>query len=188
MKIEYLENSLIFKKDVKFPKSSLMFEATKTIKEKIRTWGAGNIRQENVFTSNKFPNLGRENNIHCTVLYNIFDTNYDQITKILKDEKTFEVELGEFSIFENKLYDVFKVNLHGEKLNRLHRVATNNIKHKCQFSTFEPHLTIAFMKKNKGKELLDRINKKSLKGIKFKVDKLYFNYSRNIKVPISLKD
>ena len=87
----------------------------------------------------------------------------------------FEIELGKLSIFESDLYEVLKIDVSGDGLNRLHRVAVNTIDYRPSYYEFNPHVTISFMKKNKGEQLLKKINVNKFLGRKFKIEELCFN-------------
>jgi len=129
--------------------------------------------------------MGREENTHCTILYNMLDTTAQEIQKVLAGEPSFEIELGEMSIFEHDLYDVFKINVTGRSLHELYDITFNSIDNDS-YHNFNPHLTIAFMKKDKGKQLLERVNKNKFLGKKFKVKELCFNKYQNDEATIGL--
>jgi len=158
--------------------STLRFEVTGDLRNEIVGWGNDNVDDTDVYSNINHPHVGREDKTHCTVMYNITDTPPEQAQKVLTGEPSFTIELGEISIFENEMFDVLKIGVRGESLNRLYRVVTNSLSHKQPYFEFNPHLTIAFMKKSKGKKLLETINRKKFMGKKFKVEELCFNKYR----------
>lgn len=158
--------------------STLRFEITGQLRKEIIGWGHDYINETDVYSSILHPHVGREDKTHCTVLHSITDTAPEQAQKVLAGEPSFTVELGEISIFENEVFDVVKINVIGDALHRLYRVATNSFSHNKAYFEFNPHLTIAFMKKHKGKKLLEKINKKKFLGKRFEVEELCFNKYR----------
>lgn len=155
--------------------SSLRLEINGELKHDIVGWGLDYIDDQDIFYHIDYPHLGREDKTHCTVLYNIVDTAPEQAQKVLLGEPSFNIELGELSVFENEMFDVLKINVSGESLHRLYRVATNSLQHDPLYFEFNPHLTIAFVKKHRGKQLLEKVDKKKFVGRKFKVESLCFN-------------
>jgi len=166
--------------------SSLRFEINGELRQDINSWGLDYIDEQDVFSNPDYPYLGREENTHCTVLYNIVDTEPEQAQKVLTGEPSFNVELGELSVFENDMFDVIKINVSGQGLDDLHEVASSEIDHDELYHKFNPHVTIAFLKKYKGTRLLERVNKRKFVGIKLKVNKLLFNKYRKDETVINL--
>lgn len=151
-------------------KSSLLFEVKSPLKETIYNWGLNNISDHDIF-----PDLARSDDLHCTILYGIKEEDPYHIEKVLVGEPSFEVTLGDISIFDNELFDVLKIDVHSKDLYQLYNIASRSITHKSSYKNFSPHITIAFMKKQKGKQVLNKINKKEFFGTKYKVNKLCFN-------------
>lgn len=166
--------------------SSLRLEINGELKHSIVDWGYTHISDSDIFSHIDYPYLGREDKTHCTVLYNIIDTSPEQVQKILLGEPSFEILLGELSVFENDMFDVFKINVSGDGLDRLHRIVRDTFHHDPLYFEFSPHITIAFMKKNKGKQLLEKVDKKKFAGKKFKVNSLCFNKYREDETIIGL--
>jgi len=166
--------------------SSLRFEINGELRQDINSWGLEHINEQDVFSNPDYPHLGREVNTHCTVLYNIVDTDPEQVQKVLTGEPSFEVELGELSVFENDIFDVIKISVSGQGVEDLYDVASSEIDHDELYFNFNPHITIAFLKKHKGKTLMERVNKRKFTGIRVKVNELCFNKYRKDATVISL--
>jgi 2'-5' RNA ligase len=166
--------------------STLRFEVTGELRHEIVGWGFDNIDDQDVYSNIDHPHIGREDNTHCTVMYNIVDTAPEQAMKVLAGEPSFTIELGDISIFENEMFDVIKIDVKGDGLDRLYRVAINSLCHNKAYFDFNPHLTIAFVKKYKGKRILDNIKRSKFAGKKFKVEELCFNKYRSNETIIDL--
>lgn len=172
----------------RFYSSSLLIEIQGNLREEILDWGYHNVKNEDVFNHIDYPQIGRENNPHCTILYSILDNSPEQIQKVLTGEPSFELELGRLSLFESDLYSVFKIDVKSKGLDRLYRVASNCIPHRTPYFDFSPHITIAFMKKYAADRLLNSCDKKKFEGKKFKAEELCFNspdYNRKTIIDLS---
>jgi 2'-5' RNA ligase len=166
--------------------STLRFEVTGELRHEIVGWGFDNIDDKDVYSNANHPHIGREDKTHCTVMYNITDTAPEQVLKVLAGEPSFTIELGDISVFENEMFDVIKVDVRGDALNRLYRVAVNSLSHNDPYFDFNPHLTIAFVKRFKGKKIVEKIKKNKFAGKKFKVEELCFNKYRSNETIIDL--
>lgn len=101
---------------------------------------------------------GMETEPHCTILYGLHPEIEDEDVKKLFEnieKEDFDIQLAGKDCFYNDEYDVLKINIISEKLNELHELAKNNFDYTSQYSTFKPHITIAYLKKGRGKKYVD---------------------------------
>jgi len=114
--------------------------------------------------------FGLEDKVHVTVFYGIKpdeSTIKDVKEKIIKfieintDEEfdiNKEYELNKISIFENKDYDVVKFEIENcEELHKLNKYIENTFPYNNDYPKYEPHSTIAYVKKGKGKKYIQEL-------------------------------
>lgn len=131
--------------------SSTQFDLPKGLSRDIIEFGLS-IPDEELQTDDE---KGREDCPHITILYGLKTTDDEDIEKIVKGIDPVSVTLGDVDYFvnEEKDYDVVKVNVTGSGIVDLH----NRIKDELEapgyaFNKYNPHITIAYVKKGKGKK------------------------------------
>ncbi len=119
------------------------------------------IPESELYTDPTDPSYGREQEPHITVKYGLHTENADEVRKILANEKPFNVKLGKTSIFaadsggrEDKPYDVVKIDVDSPELHRLNKLIADNTDVTDTFPTYEPHVTIAYVKKGQGEKYI----------------------------------
>lgn len=96
----------------------------------------------------KDGDCGRENQIHCTVLYGIESKSPNEVKIALKEVKEFEVELGQISFFEKDDCDVMKIEVHSDYLKNVNSILRNKVDYQNDYPNFIPHCTVAYLKKD----------------------------------------
>lgn len=126
---------------------------------------------------------GKETNPHLTLLYGI-ESNVDEfeIFKWIQDFKpNFDLIANQISLFENENFDVVKYEIILNKELKILRAFTiNEFPNKQTFPNYNPHITIAYTKKGKGKKYI-----KNNLNVKFKIKNV--TYSRCDKTKIESK-
>lgn len=98
---------------------------------------------------------GREDKPHITVLYGLHTTNPNDIKKIIKDFGTIKATLGKISKFDNKPeYDVLKIDVKSPELHALNK-ALKKLPFTSDYPKYEPHATLAYVKKGHCQDLID---------------------------------
>lgn len=112
---------------------------------------------------------GIEKDPHVTVKYGLFTNDVKDIKECLKDGKGGKVRLGSSSIFECEDYDVVKITVTSDALNKLHE-RLNTLPHEDKFMDYKAHATLAYVKSGCGKKYdgMFKINKN------FDIDCVYF--------------
>ena len=107
--------------------------------------------------------FGIENEPHVTALYGFKDnvTN-DDVFNLYKenfDLKEIKIKVNKISIFENEDFDVVKFDVESELLNKINSVM-KKLPNVSTFPNYHPHITIAYVKKGKGKKYVKDFTKK----------------------------
>jgi hypothetical protein len=128
---------------------------------------------------------GKENSSHVTILYGLKkDSDFHAIRDMIKSYKPFEIEFGDISIFDdNSKYDVVKVEIISQDLHILHNLIKDKFKNVWSYDQYNPHMTIAYVKKNKYQNTI--IN--PYLGKKILVDTISFMHKNGYAWDISLE-
>ena len=134
------------KKGVEYDRSSTQVDMPKELADKIATWGKQNIPDEEVY--HEGSKYGRENEIHCTVLYGLETTDINDVKDVISDNGPVKIELGEIGIFENNpKYDVILIKVKSSDLSKLHHKLDKNLDNNNKYKLYKPHITIAYVKR-----------------------------------------
>ena len=117
------------------------------------------IDDEDLYTEENDSSYGKEHEPHVTVLYGFTEnTDVDKIEKILQTlKKPVEVTFTKIDLFENDQFDVVKFNVESKMLNKLHDYFKSNFENEDKYPTYQPHATIAYVKKGMGKKYVKRL-------------------------------
>jgi len=175
------------KKGVTYDKSSTQIDLPKELADKVKKWGKDNIPEEEVYTDPKDKSLGRENEIHTTVLYGLNTNDIEEVKKVISYVEPFEIKFDKVSIFDGnkKPYDVVKIEVKSPELNKLHYFLEENIDNENSYPEYKPHITIAYVKKGEGKKY---VGKDVLGNGSFMANKIVFSPSKGNKGSIILKE
>lgn len=131
---------------------------------------------------------GRETEPHITVLYGLDTTNEAQVRGLVQEAKPIEVELGEVSQFDtNEDYDVLKVDVVSDQLSELNAKLDKVLATPGKtFDEYQPHVTIAYVKKGEGQKY---VGDTRFKGQKITLDNLTFSTKdgKRINIPLAGK-
>lgn len=164
--------------------SSVLFRLPENLSQKIITWGKDKVSSKNLFTDPTDPGYGREEEIHCTVLYGLHSSKSNGVRNLLKRVKPFKVRLGKISFFTTSpKFDVIKIEVISKELHRIHELIRDNSEVTMKFPEYRPHVTIAYLKKNTYENGID---KNVFSGREFEVDTLLFSSKLGTKTPIRL--
>ena len=151
-------------KDPQDWRGCLMATVPDDIANAIKTWGKKKISEDSL------TNSGFENYIHCTVLYGFSQQiKFEQVKQFLQsslqltDKSDIVFTLGKVSRFECPEYDVLKIEVKDcMKLFQAHMSLKKKFHVKTSYATYNPHATIAYVKKGShpehdGADLFDGI-------------------------------
>lgn len=107
--------------------------------------------------------FGLETEPHITIVFGLENNvKFSEIEPYLFPLKEHQTILVNISTFENKMFDVLKVTAKCPKAAESNRLIMENFDVHTDFPDFNPHMTIAYMKKGKAakykKEILDKID------------------------------
>jgi len=126
--------------------SCLMAPIPEPLASEIRGYGLS-IPDDRIY-DDEDGELGREDEPHTTVKYGLHTTDPDEIREALKDQPPFKITLGATSVFYNDEYVVMKLNVHGGGIRDLNRFVCDNLEYTDKFRDYNPHCTIAYVKKD----------------------------------------
>lgn len=118
---------------------------------------------------------GRETNFHATVKYGLESDDPEAVRAIVEAAAPFTAKLGETSIFaakEGADYDVVKADVESPELHALNKAIADATPHTDTHPTFQPHVTLAYVKPGKGAKYAGRTD---LLGRRVKVDRVVFS-------------
>jgi 2'-5' RNA ligase len=95
-----------------------------------------------------------------------------------------EVKLTNVSIFDNDDYDVLKIEVESDALNKLNQAISDNLDCTDTHPTYNPHVTVAYLKKGRGKKYTDS---KDFEDATFTFNELHFKDAKENKSKIDLK-
>lgn len=127
--------------------SSLQCNLPDEIAEEIFEWGLRNIPDQNMAADGRQP----RDDIHVTVKYGIHITDPMVVRELLINQKPIKMKLGKVSLFESDDYDVVKLGVTSTQLHQLNKTISNNLEVTDTFPDYNPHVTIAYVKKGLGR-------------------------------------
>jgi len=138
--------------NVNYNFSSVHIDVPNPLANEIIQWGRDTVSDDDIFVSQTHPTFGREDEIHITILYGLHTTESTQVEKLFKREQPIEAQLGATTIFTNpSKYDVVVAKVISEDLERLNKKLASKLAHTDLYGEYNPHMTIAYLKKGKGR-------------------------------------
>lgn len=124
------------------------------------------IDKDDLYIKEDDDTYGAQDRPHLTLLYGLHkNVSIDQVKPIFKNIDKINIEIDKVDIFENDDFDVVKFNIKPIKLlqdifDKLSELPNSN-----NFPDYKPHITIAYVKKGKGKKYLKKDYKWKVKDI-----------------------
>lgn len=136
--------------NVKYSFSSVQVNLPDQLAQKIIKWGKDNIPDEDLYKEDN-GHLGREDEIHVTVLYGLHSESPIQTKELTSKVPAFPIELTTISLFTtNDLFDVIKIGVDSSDLVALNEKLRKNVQHTNKHGAYQPHITVAYVKKGLG--------------------------------------
>lgn len=113
------------------------------------------IDTDDIYTVSDNDNYGIQDRPHLTLLYGTHkEVTSEQVESLLKNVKPFSIEIDGVDIFENKDYDVVKFNVKKNDLLQSIFDSLSTLPNSNSFKDYNPHITIAYVKKGTGKKYI----------------------------------
>lgn len=138
---------IVAKTGVIYDHSSTQIDLNQDISNEVLEWGKINIPNDALFEDDL--DKGRENDIHCTLLYGLKTTDPSDVQRLIpKDMHEITLRFGLITAFMTKPdYDVLKIDIESPELLRLHYILRNNLENDNSYPDYQSHLTVAYLKK-----------------------------------------
>jgi 2'-5' RNA ligase len=171
--------------NVKYSFSSVQVNLPHDLAQEIIKWGKAHIPEHQLFTDKTQGHLGREDEIHMTVLYGLHSESPVQTKELVAKTPPFPIHLAKIGIFStNDEFDVVKINIEGDELKDLNARLAKNCQHTNRHGAYRPHVTIAYVKKGTAWKFDGNAD---FEGRSFLADQLIFSSRNGKKDRISLK-
>lgn len=110
--------------------------------------------------------------VHITVAFGInVNTDINLIKEIVRNRPTY-FQITELSLFENENFDIIKFDVMSTDLRILNHIIKSKMEVKSIFNEYHPHLTVAYVPKGMGVELMARLNKLLYEEMNFNFEPL----------------
>ena len=117
--------------------------------------------------------FGKEKNPHATILFGLHTNVSDsEVMDKIKGLKKPKIEVKKISKFENEEFDVIKFDLESKDLNKANEIF-KVFPYTNDFPDYHPHMTIAYVKKDKADKYIKILNK--LKPLEIKVKSFVYS-------------
>jgi len=173
---------LLEKKGEKHSYSCVLALFGKKDAQHVLDWSKIHVKDSNLHIAQD-GGMGREDEIHVTVLYGLHTNESLEVENLLKDIKGFSINLGKISKFTSEDYDVLKIEIDAPYLHELNK-KLKNLDYTSKFKEYVPHCTIAYVKKGSCDHLL---GSKHFFGRKVEINSLTFSPAKGKKSKIILK-
>jgi len=171
-------------RNVLYNYSSVQINMPDNLSNDIINWGRKNITDNEIFLKKNDNMFGREDEPHITILYGIHECYPNKIKSIVCDMPVINLKLGKVDIFcRHSKFDVVVIKVISDDLNLLNDKLKKNIIYTNQYSKYDPHLTISYVKKGKGWKH-NYLNKWENK--KFTFDHVIFSSKKGFKKKVNI--
>lgn len=139
--------------------SSVQIQVPHQYSEAIINFGLGSIPDDQIYTDPD-GTMGRENDIHCTILYGIHTSEPGEIQEYFQNQRSIMkfpivMKLGKIGIFDRPECKVIKIDVISPELEKLN-AGLRSFPHTNKFPEYHPHITIGYTKKTFDENTLDK--------------------------------
>jgi hypothetical protein len=128
------------------------------------------ISKEDLYEEEDDDSYGLETEPHVTVLYGLHEEVEDE--KLIDFVKEFcksspiEIQISKMGVFKNSKFEVLKFDVESSTLKSLNKQISENFPYTTKFPTYEPHITIAYLKKGTCQKYLKELKEPVSKSLK----------------------
>ena len=129
--------------------------------------------------------FGKENEPHCTLLYGLTnECDYFKICQLFNNLNPINITIGTISVFNNDKYDVVKLDVISNRLEKIHYYLRTHYSNENTFPVYKPHITLAYVKKGYGNKY---ITKSNWTGTKYTIREAEWSHADGYKLPLFFK-
>jgi 2'-5' RNA ligase len=127
---------------------------------------------------------GREDNPHITIKYGLHVDTPEEVAAAVADFPPVKVVLGSASVFKGDTHDVVKIDVESADLRALNKVISDAVAHTDTHPTYNPHITLAYVKPGLGEGIAAGMDQAS--GLELQFDKFIFSAKDRTRTVIPL--
>jgi SPP1 gp7 family putative phage head morphogenesis protein len=116
---------------------------------------------------------GKELDPHVTIKFGLHTNDVDEVRQAVLGQAPVAIQLGKCSCFKAETYDVVKLEVESDALHALNKHVSESLKCTDTHPTYQPHVTIAYVKSGLGPYYAKRLN--DLQGKVAVFDRLTFS-------------
>jgi 2'-5' RNA ligase len=136
------------------------------------------ISKEDLYEEEDDDSYGFEENPHVTVLYGLHEeVEEEKLINFVKEfckSSPIEIQISKMGVFKNSKFEVLKLDVESQTLKSLNKELSENFPYTSKFPTYEPHITLAYLKKGTSNKYLKELSKPIPKTLNtFKYSKVY---------------
>jgi len=175
--------SIVAKLNGTYKFSSTQVNLPLDLAQRVITWGKLHVPDKDLH-DDKEQSMGREDEIHCTLLYGLKVDEPQEVIELVQSVRPFEVRLGLVTVFKDvPTHDVIKIDAESPEMQKLHYLMEKLIDNGNKFPTYIPHVSVCYVKKGAADKY---IGDDSFKGVTFKVDEIVFSSKEGQRTQIAL--
>jgi hypothetical protein len=163
--------------------SSVYVPILGSLAEAILNFGEESVSEGDLFIDHDSQFYGREDEPHITVAYGMHADTPEEIARLFEKHLPFNLTLGQVDTFNRMDFDVLIIRVHGDALHDLHHEVMKATKTTSKFKYYEPHCTLAYIKKGKCKEM---VGMDDFEDVEIEVTKLIFSNKFGVKTTLPL--
>ena len=158
-----------FRERLSYDFSSTQCNMPPNLSNEIYQWGKDNITDDEIAPTEKRQPL---DDIHVTLKYGIHTIDFTAARDLIQTIGPIDIELGPITKFNsNPEFDVIKIDVESADLHRLNKILSDSMKVTDTYPVYQPHITIAYVKKGTCGHLVGREDfskrKVTLDGVTF---------------------
>jgi 2'-5' RNA ligase len=167
--------------------SWVAIEAPEDIAIKIKKFQKEISKDDLFIEKNNWHKKGLELFFHITVKFGIEIDDPEKIKEVLKNQDGGEVFFDKIDFFAGDENDVLIVKCKSKSLAKMHKILKDEVKNEEKFPNYTPHITVAYLKKGKGKKYKEMAEKELGEVFKsFKFNEVFFEDKDNNRTNIKL--